>query len=268
MPTLCRICGRTNPGEAVYCHFDGFFLRGAQRQGPEDVAHAPFAQAFYFPSGEPCQNFDQLALTCQKHWQETWNLLKDGMLAAFLGRLGRADLVAVATQAAAQSDPDRGVDALLSRLPSRNLAPPRLQAAPRDVQLGTLKPGKDRDFSIRLTNEGHRLIIGSVTGDCDWLQVESAPPGQPHMVQFTQEQDLRVRVLGSHLPAGKQPRTGRLAVLTNAGIAEIAVTCEVPIVPFPDGVLAGCLLPREVAHKAKNAVDAAGELFFEGRVQA
>src|SRR5260370_290454 len=161
MPKLCRICGRTNPEEAVYCHFDGVFLQSGQRLGPEDVAHAPFAQALYFPSGDPCQNFDQLALTCQKHWQETWNLLKDGMLAAFLGRL-----------------------------------------------------------------------------------------------------------VGARLPAGMQPRTGKLVVATNAGSAEIAVTCEVPIVPFPDGVLAGCLLPREVAHKAKHAVDAAGELFFEGKVQA
>jgi tetratricopeptide (TPR) repeat protein len=268
MPTPCRICSRINPAEANYCFFDGVFLQGSQLLGPADVAQTAFARPFDFPTGESCQNFDQLALTCQQHWKETWELLKNQSLANFLGQVGRADLIGVARHAAAEADPDRGVDYFLSHLPARNLAAPRLQAAPAHMKLGTLKAGQDRDFSVRLTNEGHRLIVGSVTSDSAWLQVEAAAPGQPHLVQFTQEQAVRVRVLGARLPAGQNARAAKLLLESNAGSAEIDVSCDVPIVPYPDGVLAGCRSPREVAVKAKHALKQAGELFYQGKVQA
>jgi tetratricopeptide (TPR) repeat protein len=268
MPTPCRICSRINPAEANYCFFDGVFLQGSQLLGPENVAQTPFARPFEFPTGDSCQNFDQLALTCQQHWKETWELLKNQALANFLGQVGRADLIGVARHAAAEADPDRGVDYFLSHLPARNLAAPRLQAAPAHMKLGTLKAGQDRDFSVRLTNEGHRLIVGSVTSDSAWLQVEAAAPGQPHLVQFTHEQSVRVRVLGARLPAGQNARAAKLLLESNAGSTEIAVSCEVPIVPYPDGVLAGCRSPREVAIKAKHALKQAGELFYQGKVQA
>jgi hypothetical protein len=267
MTCFCKNCGSANPSDAIYCHWDGAFLQGSRVFGPANLAQAPFPEAFYFPTGEVCQNFDQFALVVQQRWSETWELLKCSGLEAFLSRLGRADLITAAREASAHADPDLGVASFLSRLPTCSLMPPRLNVTPRQTQLGKLRPGKDVAFSLRLNNDGHGLIVGSVTSDCPWLQVESAIPGQPHAAKFVQDRTLRVLVLGSRLTAGAQPRLGKVAISTNAGDVEAEVSCEVPIIPFPEGMFAGCQSPREVALKAKQSLHEAGELFFSGTVQ-
>lgn len=234
--------------------------------GPRDPARAPFPVEFTFPSGSVCRNFDQLALTCNERWDEAWQLLQGGQLKAFLTRLGRADLVAAANEAVRRG-PDEGVDLFLARLPSPSLMPPRLSAAPAEIDLGEVRPGRNRDLNIRLANLGHRLIVATVSTDSPWLQIEETPPGQAHAVRFRNETTLRVRLRGDRLPAGKAPRTGRIIVQSDAGEAEVTIRCVVPIVPFPHGVLAGARTPRELADKARTAAREAAELFTSGAVR-
>ncbi len=243
MGMVCRLCNRLNPPDAAYCYYDGSVLTGAAGAGAR-ISGAPFPVPFTFPSGAVCQNFDQLALTCQANWQETWSLLQGGTVQRFLAQVGRLDLQQAAAHASGQPDPDQGVDGFLARLPSRNLALPKLQVAPVRHDLGAVQPGQDCHFELHLRNEGHRLIVGSVTSDGAWLEVEGAVEGHARLIQFADAQTLRIRVVGSKLAAAKQPREGKLRIVTTAGSAEVPVTCTVPVVPFPVGVLKGCLSPR------------------------
>jgi hypothetical protein len=268
MAVLCKRCGQASPADASYCHFDGAALLGSQVHGPLNLAQAPFQEPFHFPTGEVCQNFDQLGLTCQLRWQETQDLLRNGVLEAFLGRMGRADLMRAASEAAALADVDRGVEHFLSRLPAKNLMAPRLHVEPAALQLGTLTPGQDRQFTLKLTNHGHRLIAGSISADVPWLQIEGATPESPRLVQFPHEQAIVVRVAGNKLAAAQKPLEGKVIACTDAGTCEVAVHCEVPVRPFPEGIMQGCLTPRDLAHKAKHFPDEAAVLFFNGAVKA
>ena len=61
----------------------------------------PFPSAFYFPDGEACNSFNQLALACVHRWDEARALLVEGIWHSFFRNLGRLDLAAAAREAAA-----------------------------------------------------------------------------------------------------------------------------------------------------------------------
>src|SRR5437667_3706890 len=94
MPHTCSRCQRVNPGDAVYCYFDGAILGGGNgaSSGPVNVGQQKFPNQFVFPTGQTCQNFDQLALTCQQNWKAAVEVLQKGFLESFLGGMGRIDL--------------------------------------------------------------------------------------------------------------------------------------------------------------------------------
>ena len=131
-----------------------------------------FPRPFIFPSGQACNTFDQLALACYDNWDTARELLRDGMFSAFLGGLGRADLALAAREAARQPDQDRGLDQLLSSLPTQNLPAAKLKAEPGRIHLGTLRVGQDARTELYLGNLGKGLLHGSIA--CDdtlWLAV-------------------------------------------------------------------------------------------------
>src|SRR4051812_1308041 len=149
MSQLCSKCQRVNPGDAVYCYWDGALLQGhTANGGPVNPGILPFPSPFVFPSGQSCQNFDQLAMACQNNWKDAIDLLRRGVLGGFFGGLGRADRANAAQEAAQFPDQDRGLDQLLSKLPSKALEEPRLKVEPTDVNLGTVPMGSDRQFEI------------------------------------------------------------------------------------------------------------------------
>src|SRR5262249_30899682 len=168
MSQLCSRCSRANPSEAAYCYWDGALLAGHAAAGPVNPGTQPFPSPFVFASGQTCANFDQLALACQNNWKVAVDMLRQGFLAGFLGAIGRMDLAQAAHEAARFPDPDRGLDQLLSRLPSNVLQPPRLAVEPKEMNLGQLPVGTDRDLQINLNNDGMRLLYGSVVADCKW----------------------------------------------------------------------------------------------------
>jgi hypothetical protein len=88
------------------------------------------------------------------------------------------------------------------------------------------------------------------------------------MFQVHNELELPVRVLGQHLKAGKQGHEGGLIVESNGGTEVVLVRVEVPVVPFPSGVLAGATTPRQVAEKARANPREAAVLFEQGAVAA
>jgi hypothetical protein len=269
MSRVCTTCSRINPVDAVFCYFDGVALGGPGRNGGAVQTNTQhFRNAFVFPSGATCRNFDELALACQQNWQVARELLQKGRLESFLGSVGRTDLAQAAREAARFPDRDRGLDQLLGKFPSTALQPPSLSVEPLEINLGVLPIGQDRHVRVRLHNQGMRLLYGSIAcEDCVWLTVGEAPGAPRKIIQFDSDLALPVHVVGKHLRAGNKPLEGRLVIESNGGTATVVVRAQVPVKPFPEGALAGAISPRQIAEKAKAAPRDAAILFENGAVE-
>jgi hypothetical protein len=270
MPLVCRNCSRVNPPEAQYCYWDGAVLDGrAPAAGPIAVGAQPFHSPFVFPSGRQCRNFDQLVLACYSEWKEALELLRQGYLESFFGALGRADLASAAKQAMRAADPDRGLDHLLSKLPCSNREPPKLFAQPLEVHLGQINRSGDRRFELHVENQGMGLLQGTVAcDDTAWLMLGEGTGSPRKVFQCLNEFTLPVQVHGKALRAGNKTLEGRLTIESNGGSAVVVVRADVPVVPFPEGVLAGALSPRQIAEKAKANPKGAAPLFEKGAIAA
>ncbi len=269
MPTTCPRCSRANPADALFCFADGAALGASgQHRALADPARARFPRPFVFPSGQACHSFDELVLACFNDWKGACSLLKDNSFTAFLAGLGRADLARFAREAARERDADMALDGLINRLPSSVLVPPRLQADPAQLNLGTVRPGKDITLTLRLQNAGLGLLTG--TADCSatpWLFLgKPGAASKKKVFQLLHDQALPVLVEGRSLQAGKKPLTGNITFETNGGQVVVPVSVDVPILPFPDGPLAGCTTPRQIAEKALALPREVGESFSSGAV--
>ncbi|MBX9680018.1 MAG: hypothetical protein K2X38_14750 [Gemmataceae bacterium] len=265
MPQVCGQCSRVNPQDAVYCYFDGISLAG-RGGGPLQAGSQLFPTPFVFPNGASSRSFDQLALTCQQHWPQAVDLLKQGYLGSFFGGMGRVDLAMAAQDAAKYPDADRGLDQLLAKLPTQALQAPRLQVEPTIVNLGQIKIGDDRQAELHLSNLGMRLLYGSIASTDKWLQLGDAPGLPQKVFQFGTEATIPLQVRGQHLRAGLKPLEAKLAVDSNGGTAEIIIRADVPPAPFEGPILQGALSPRQVAEKAKANPAGAAPLFEKGDV--
>src|SRR5262245_37231011 len=252
MAQTCHRCSRVNPEEASYCYFDGNLLQGHARNGGlANPGGQLFPNPFVFPNGHSCQNFDQFAIGCMENWAAASDMLRQGFLESFLGGLGRTDLAQAARAAAAFPDRDRGLDQLLSRLPTQALQPPKLQVEPRELNLGQIRPDGDHRFELHLTNQGMRLLYGAAVSDSKWLSLGDGPGGAQKLFQCGTDAVIPVHVHGQHLRAGARGLEGRIVLESNGGMATVTIRAEVPVKPFPQGVLAGAISPRQVAEKAK-----------------
>ncbi len=271
MAVTCPKCRRANPAEATYCYFDGSVLsNGHAASGPINSATAAFPMPFVFPSGHSCHNFDQLALGCLNNWSAARDLVRQGMLKGFLGGLGRADLALAAEEAARYPDKDRGLAQLLSKLPTKSVPKPKLLVKPMQINLGVLRVGQDKPLELRLGNEGLGLVYGSVQSDDanPWLALLNVPVGSNRkLFQYVDETVIALMVRGQSLRAGNKPLEAKLTVESNAGTQTVVITADVPVKPFPTGVLAGAVTPRKIAEKAKAGPKEAAILFENGAVQ-
>jgi hypothetical protein len=270
MTLVCRNCSRVNPPEAQYCYWDGAVLDGrGQRGGPIAVGAQPFLSPFIFPSGRACRNFDELVLACYGEWKEALELMQQGYLEGFLGAQGRADLALAARQAARAADPDSGLDQLLTKLPCSTREPPKLLAQPQEMNLGQLSRSSDRRFELHIENQGMGLLQGTIAcEDTAWLALGEAPGAPRKVFQCLHDFTLTVQVHGKALRAGNKPLEGRLTIESNGGSAVILVRADVPVMPFPEGVLAGAISPRQVAEKAKANPKEAAPFFEKGAIAA
>jgi hypothetical protein len=268
MALTCNKCSRINPTEASYCYYDGSALIDHLANGGAfKIGSQPFPRQFVYPSGKVCANFDQLAVACHENWAETRELLQQGFLEAFLGGLGRTDLAAAARDAAHNPDPDRGLDQLLDKLPTEVVREPKLAVEPTFINLGQLSNRDDRQLELHLYNQGMRLLYGSVScDDAAWLALGDAPGSPRKIFQFGSELVMPVQIRGKMLRASLKPQEGRLFIDSNGGQMTVIVRVEVPPKPFPQGVLAGAVSPRQLAEKAKARPKEAAFSFENGEV--
>jgi hypothetical protein len=250
----CKRCHSVNPREAVYCHHDGVVL-DVGGDVPADgsainVGAKPFTVPLVFPSGRKCANFLQLALACQEESAAALDILRRGHLEAFLAGQGRADLAGAARGAARAADRQRGLDEFLGRLPAP-LSPPKLRVQPATLNLGTMRAGEDRRCELTLVNDGARLLYGSAASDAPWLSVGDGPASLNKVFQFTDRAVVPVRILGNQLRAYHKPQEAVIVIDSNGGAATVVVRVQVSAQPFPEGILAGALSPRQLAEKAR-----------------
>jgi hypothetical protein len=268
MARTCKRCHCVNPSEAVYCHHDGALLDGrAGDSGAIDVGARPFSVPFILPTGTICRTFNELALACHAAPKAALDLLRAGHLESFLAAQGRADLARAAHVAARAPDRPRGLDDFLNQLPTSVLRPAKLRVAPEVIDLGTVRPGEDRTCELTLHNDGMRLLFGSAScDDCEWLSLGHGSRSKRRVFQFTDRFDLPVRVVGKNVRAFGKPQAGVILLESNGGTVSVTVRLSSPVKPFPEGVLAGALSPRELASKARDVPKEAAALIENGAV--
>jgi hypothetical protein len=272
MARTCKQCRRPNPSEAVYCYHDGNLLDSQAGNDPAgasalNVGGRPFTVPFVLPSGRSCRNFNQLALACHEDPAAALAVLRKGYLESFLGAQGRTDLAGAARAAARATDRERGLDDFLGRLPAQALLPARLHVEPAALDLGTLRPGEDRRCELVLHNEGMRLLVGSAAcDDVSWLSLGDGPLVRSKLFQSSGKTILPVRVVGRRLRAYPKPQEAEVRIESSGGTVTVAVRVNVPVQPFPEGVLAGAVSPRRLAEKARDAPREAAALIESGAV--
>jgi hypothetical protein len=271
MPLTCRQCRRVNPPGAAFCYLDGTPLDGRGESSAIDAGSRPFTTPFVLPGGRSCRNFNQMAVAFREEPATALTLLHKGHLETFLGGQGRTDLAHAAHLAsralARAADGARALDDFLGQLPAPALLPARLQVGPATLDLGTLHPGTDRHCELVLQNKGMRLVYGAATCDtCPWLSLGDGPERQRLVFQFSDRAVIPVRIVGRRLRAFRDPQKGEIRLESNGGTLTAVVEVRVPVRPFPTGVLAGAMSPRELASKAKESPREAAALIEGGAV--
>jgi hypothetical protein len=248
MPLSCPKCSSLNPDDALYCHSDGLALRAYQAP----TASNRLARPFVFPSGRSCQTYDELVAACQDSWNEAKDFLRSGAFHGYFSGMGRMDLARVAHDSAKHPDPDRGLDEFLSRLPAAFTTEAKLVVTPLEVDLGTLRPGQDHEFQVRLKNTGRGLLHGSIASEnALWLQFGNTPGQKEKLFQTLDELVIPVHVHGKVLRAANKTLEAKLTIQSSGGTATVVVRARVPVTPFPNGPLGRAVSPRQVAEKAK-----------------
>lgn len=264
---VCWQCKRANPEEGRFCYNDGVALMQGAPAAPVPVSQQPFASPFTFRSGRACHNFDELARMCWQEGPAAVEAVRHGELPNFLQQIGRGDLAREAQAALAEPSPGRALDRLLAHLPSQGLQPAKLQVLPAEINLGAMQIGEARQFQLRLHNPGQRLLHGTLsTDDCLWLSFGATDHCQQKVFECRDGLDVPVHVVGRRLSASAQPVEAGILIESNAGQVVVKVRVQVAVKPFPSGVLAGAITPRQLADRAKTHPMEAAGLFASGAV--
>jgi hypothetical protein len=261
---LCPRCQRANPREAVYCYFDGIVLR---QGGAAVMAAGQLPQEFVFPSGRRCKSFDDLVQGCQYEWEDARHLLRNGDFTRYFAQLGRHDLARTATENQRQSDPDIALHSFLSQLPASQIQGPRLDLNPRRLLLGGVRPGEQRRIALTVVNQGKGLLQGKVTvfEGGQWLRIAEGDNPAECALKTARAQPIHLHIDARGLTA-PQTYSGKLTVITNGGISEVAVRLDVVSVPFAHAPFQGAASPRQMAERMRTNPKQAVPLLENGAI--
>jgi len=258
---VCPRCQRTNPEAASYCYFDGALLQGAGN----GAAIGQLIREFVFPSGRRCKSFDEFAAGCQEEWVAARDLLRKGVFQQFFGSVGRADLVRAAQEAMGNQDGDIGLSSFLGSLPISRTFQPRLDIHPRRLDLGKLLIGDTRRVTFTISNHGQGQLQGTVkvVEGNDWLSFPGGAPSCP--ISTAKDQKVSLEISTQKLVA-LQSHAGKLMVVTNGGIVEVAVRVDLAARPFGKPPYQDVKTPRDMAVRMRDQPKAAVPLLESGEV--
>jgi hypothetical protein len=246
---FCPRCQRANPREAVYCYFDGVVL---DQRLAGAVSPSRMLQEFTFPSGRRCKTFDDLVQGCQYEWEDARHLLRNGDFTRYFAQIGRHDLARIAQENQKQPDPDIGLHTFLDQLPASQIQGPRLDLNPRRLMIGGVRPGEQRHISLTILNQGKGLLQGKVTVSEGgrWLKIAGDGNGAECNLKTAKSQQIQLHVDARGLTA-PQTYSGKLTVITNGGISEVAVRLDVASIPFAQAPFQGAASPRQIAERMR-----------------
>jgi hypothetical protein len=261
---FCPRCQRTNPREAVYCYFDGVVLD--QRMAGA-VSPSRMLQEFVFPSGRRCKTFDDLVQGCQYEWEDARHLLRNGDFTRYFAQIGRHDLARTAGENQALPDPDIALHTFLNQLPASQIQGPRLDLNPRRLLIGGVRPGEQRPISLTVLNLGKGLLQGKVTVSegGQWLKIADCGSAAECSLKTAKEQRIQLHVDARGLTA-PQTYSGKLTVITNGGISEVAVRLDVSSIPFDQAPFQGAANPRQMAERMRANPKQAVPLLESGEI--
>ena len=107
------------------------------------------------------------------------------------------------------------------------------------------------------------LLSGAVRSEAPWLALGEPPGASSKVFQCRNDLALPVQIHGKAPARHPRAQEGRIVVSSSGGDFTLVVRVEVPLMPFPDGVLAGALTPRQVAEKAKKRAARGGRAVRE-----
>ncbi|HTU92098.1 MAG TPA: hypothetical protein VMF69_18590, partial [Gemmataceae bacterium] len=260
---LCPRCQRANPREAVYCYFDGVVLD--QRMAA--TSSSRMLQEFVFPSGRRCKTFDDLVQGCQYEWEDARHLLRQGDFKHYFARVGRHDLARIAQENQANPDPDIGLHTFLDQLPASQIQGPRLDLNPRRLMIGGVRAGEQRHISLTVLNQGKGLLQGKITVSegGQWLKLGESGNAEECSIKTAKEQRIQLYVDARGLTA-PQTYSGKLTVITNGGISEVAARLDVSSIPFAQSPFQGAASPRQMAERMRANPKQAVPLLENGAV--
>jgi hypothetical protein len=248
----------------VYCYFDGIVLHQA---AAGMVVPGQLPQDFVFPSGRRCKTFDDLVQGCQYEWEDARSLLRNGDFARYFAQLGRHDLARTAQENQVQPDPDIGLHTFLGQLPASQIQGPRLDLNPRRLLLAGVRPGEQRRIPLTVLNQGKGLLQGKVTVSegGQWLRISEDGNPSECALKTAKSQQVRLQVDARGLTA-PQTYSGKLTVITNGGISEVAVRLDVASVPFALPPFQGATSPRQIAERMRSNPKQAAPLLENGEI--
>jgi hypothetical protein len=265
MVLLCPRCQRANPGEAVFCHFDGIVLR----QGVAGTATpGGLTQDYIFPSGRRCRTLDDFIQGLYYEWEDARDLLRRGELTVYFGRAGRPDLARTAREAQSNPDADIALHTFVSSLPANKVQGPRLDLVPRRIIIGPIHVGEQRQVELHVLNQGKGLLQGRLTvaEGAEWLKpTGEGVAGAQAPVKTGKDQPVAFKVDSKSLVA-PQSYTARVTAVTNGGVAEMAVRLDVAALPFGRIPYQGAETTRDLAERMRGNPKPAIPLLESGEV--
>ncbi len=261
---FCPRCQRANPREAVYCYFDGVVL---DQRLVGAASPSRMLQEFVFPSGRRCKTFDDLVQGCQYEWEDARHLLRNGDFTRYFAQIGRHDLARIAQENQKQPDPDIGLHSFLDQLPASQIQGPRLDLNPRRIMIGGVRPGEQRNISLTVLNEGKGLLQGKITVSegGEWLKIAGNSNASECNLKTAKSQQIQLHVDARGLTA-PQTYSGKLTVITNGGISEVAVRLDVASIPFAQAPFQGAVTPRQMAERMRANPKLAVPLLENGEI--
>ena len=262
---ICPRCNQGNPPEASYCHHDGVLLEGVKAA---QKAKTEFPTPFIFKSGLSCPDFKSLGRGILAEWNDSRDMLAFAEWEAFFNGLGRLDLVQIASQARSFPDPDLGLDQLLNGLPGFEANPGALRINQRTLDFGLLQTGVQGRATIRLENNGDRLVWGeAILKDAPWCSLSSEGSLSDRSFRYINSLNLEVIVPSENIRRSGRALTGTMIIKTESEELTIQLLAKEPdVIPFEGDLFHGSTSPRQIAEKSKTKPREAVPLFLSGKV--
>ena len=137
---------------------------------PQAVGGSQF-QPFVFRAGIIAANLHELALACDKHWDEAVEHLYNGDFEPWLTQINRPDL-AVRAGSIKRTSGDRsaGLEEFIRAI-DHTMMMPALAVDQNTVDLGTVERGEKRTFTVQLMNAGRGYLHGEIKNSSPWIKV-------------------------------------------------------------------------------------------------